>query len=291
VTSSRRFRLVQFEFPWLLGPEDGRYPIRERMGEAPEYVLVLATLGAPERRLLAPRRRVTRDAPPGPAPEPVATSRATLVDTAGLADEASAATWLREADLDALAHDAISRLNRIVYAHRIAIADPYAREVSRDQALVTRVGYGVGGNVADGRWDSARELTSGGGGAVSLRPEQAVLRPQERVAAVLAGRDALLACEELTLRARCDVDAGRHREAALQLRAAFEAALAELEPWRELPSLPARLEELRERRHEVGAAANAALKAGLDPEHIETVHSVLRQVEAALRARTAGGVH
>jgi hypothetical protein len=289
VTSSRRFRFVQFEFAWTLGPEPGRYPIRERMGEAPEYVLVLRTLGAPERRLLQPRRRVTRDAPPQPPPEPVVTSRATLVDTVGLDDDVAAQSWLREADLEALAEDAIARLNRIVYAHRVATADPYAREVSRDQALVTRIGYGVGDNVAEGRWDSARELTSGGRDGLGMRPEKAVLRPQERLAAVLAGRDALLACEELTLRARSDLDAARYREAALQLRVAFEAAIAELEPWRERPSLPQRLDELRERRHEVGAAANAALKGGLDREHIETVHSVLGQVEAALRARTAGG--
>lgn len=231
------------------------------MGEAPEYVLVLRTLGAPERRLLQPRRRVTRDAPPRPAPEPVITSRATLVDTVGLDDEAAAQIWLRDADLEALAEDAIARLNRIVYAHRVATADPYAREVSRDRALATRVGFGVGDQVAEGRWDSARELTSGGRDGLGLRPEQAVLRPQERLAAVLAGRDAVLACEELTLRARSDVDAGRYREAALQLRVAFEAAIAELEPWRERASLPERLEELRARRHEVGAAANAALKA------------------------------
>lgn len=292
MTSSRRFRFVQFEFPWTLGPEPGRYPIRERMGEAPEYVLVLSTLGAPQRRLLQPRRR-TRDVPPQPAPEPVLTSRATLVDTVGLDDEAAAQTWLRDADLEALAEDAIARLNRIVYAHRVATADPYAREVSSDRALATRVGFGVGDQVAEGRWNSARELTSGGRDGLGLRPEQALAvsarRPQERLAAVLAGRDALLACEELTLRARSDLDAGRYREAALQLRVAFEAAIAELEPWRERASLPERLEDLRARRHDVGAAANAALKGGLDVEHIETVRGVLGQVEAALRARTAGG--
>ncbi|MDQ3676126.1 MAG: hypothetical protein M3401_04865, partial [Actinomycetota bacterium] len=93
------------------------------------------------------------------------------------------------------------------------------------------------------------------------------------------------------LRARSDLDAGRYREAALQLRVAFEAAIAELEPWRERPSLPRRLEELRGRRDEVGAAASAALRGGLDTEHIETLRSVLARLEAALRARTASGFH
>ena len=46
VTSeSRRFRFVQFEFPWALGPEPGRYTIREQLGEPPAHVLVLAELG------------------------------------------------------------------------------------------------------------------------------------------------------------------------------------------------------------------------------------------------------
>ena len=44
---SRRFRFVQFEFPWALGPEPGRYTIREQLGEAPAYVLVVTALGAP----------------------------------------------------------------------------------------------------------------------------------------------------------------------------------------------------------------------------------------------------
>ena len=44
----------------------------------------------------------------------------------------------------------------------------------------------------------------------------------------MCGRDAVLACEELTLRARGDLDRGRDREAALQLEAALSAALAEL---------------------------------------------------------------
>jgi len=122
-----------------------------------------------------------------------------------------------------------------------------------------------------------------------MRPERSALRPQERLAALLAGRDAVLACEELTLRARSDLDAGRLREAALQLRVALQAALAELEAWSGQPSLPERIEELRGRQEVVGAAADAALLGGISDEHIDTVRSVLGRVEAALRARTASG--
>lgn len=282
---------MQFEFPWALGPEPGRYTIREQLGEAPAHVLVVNALGAQQRRLLPRRRRGAVAAAPHPPPEPVVTSRTTLVDTAALDGYEAAAAWLAGADLESLAGAALRRLNRVLHAHRIAAADPYAREVARAQALVVRVGFGNGERVADGRWDRARELPRAG--PPSLRGAAgrvAALRPQERLAALLAARDVALACEELTLRTRADADAERWREAALGLRVAFEAALAELEPWREISGIPERIAQLREHRDAVGATANAALRGGLDDAQIELIGSVLGRIEAALRARTAGGV-
>lgn len=289
MTSSRRFLFVQFEFPWELGPEPGRYTIRERLGEPPAHILVLRTLGAPQRHVLSARRRA-READPAPPPASVPTSRATLVDTTALDGPEAAELRLREADLDALADAAVARLNGVLHAQRIAVADPWAREVSRAQAIVVRVGYGDGERVAEGRWDKARELADqprarGRGG----RGRSAALRPQERLAALLAGRDAILACEELALRARSDVDAGRLREAALQLRAAFQAAIAELEPWREQPGIAERIAELHGRRADVDEVADAALRGGLDDRQIALVGEILARVEAALRARVAGG--
>ena len=283
---------MQFEFPWALGPEPGRHTIRERLGEAPSHVLVLGVLGAPERhRLLSRRRGRSVAAAPEPPPEPVVTSRATLVGTAALDGYEAAAAWLAGADLDALADDAVVRLNRVLHAHRIAAADPYAREVARAQALVVRVGFGRGEHVADGRWDRARELPRQAGRALRGGAGRVhALRPQERLAGLLAARDVALACEELTLRTRLDADAERWREAALGLRIAFEAALAELEPWREVEGLPQRLAQLREYRAAVGATANAALQGGLDDAQIELIRAVVARIEAALRARTAGGV-
>jgi hypothetical protein len=114
----------------------------------------------------------------------------------------------------------------------------------------------------------------------------AALRPQERLAALLGARDAPLAAEELALRARVDLEAGRRREAALQLRIALEAGLAELEPWRD--SLGERLAELRDARGVVAAAANAALQGGIDDDTVADVERVLTRLEAALRARVAG---
>ncbi len=166
-----------------------------------------AVLGAPERRLLR-RRRGARDAAPGPAPAPVVTSRATLIDTVAMDGREAAEDWLRSADLEALATDAVARLNRVLHAQRVATADPATREVALSRALVVRIGYGDGEHVADGRWERASELRNGADPGPLRRVS---LRPQERLAAVLAGRDPVLACEELALRARSDLDAERWR--------------------------------------------------------------------------------
>lgn len=286
MSPSRRFRFVQFEFAWPLGPDPGRYSIREHLGEGIRWVLVLRVLGAPERRLLR-RRRGSRDAAPGPPPAPVVTSRATLIDTVAMDGREAAEAWLRSADLEALASDAVARLNRVLHAQRVATADPALREVALARALVVRIGYGDGEHVADGRWEHASELTRGAGPGPLRRVS---LRPQERLAAVLGGRDPVLACEELALRTRSDVDAGRWREAALQLGVTLDAALAELEPWREQAALGTRLDELAGRRDEVRAAAATALQGGLEEGQIDVVGFVLGRVEAALRARTAGGM-
>ena len=97
-----------------------------------------------------------------------------------------------------------------MHTHRSAAADPRVPVPSRERALVVRVGYGAGEQVSEGRWSEAVEVPAPRPGR---RERSAVLRPQERLAAILGGRDVALACEELTLRARLDADAGRWREA------------------------------------------------------------------------------
>src|SRR4029079_4604147 len=62
-------------------------------------------------------------------------------------------------------------------------------------------------------------------------------------------------------RARVERGGARRREAALQLRIAREAGLAELEPWRD--SLGERLAELRDARRGVPPAANRPLPGGI----------------------------
>ncbi len=260
--------------------------LRGHAGE-PEYVLVLVTLGAPQRRFL--RRSRARTADPEPEPEPVPTTRATLAAAERFAADAAARQWLAAADLDEEADAAFAVLNRVLAAHRAATADPYVREVAREQAVVVRVGIAEGEEVAYGQWTQARELPRPKPGPRATR-RTAALRPQERLAALLSGRDAALACEELAMRARLDLDQGRPREAALQLRVAFEAALAELEAWAGRGDLRQRLDDLRESRNEVAAAANAAVEGGLPDEALASVEHVLDRLEAALRARTAAGL-
>jgi hypothetical protein len=272
------FRFVQLEFPWALGPPDGRYVLRGHAGE-PEHVLVIATLGAPQRRLLGNRPR-----PASTEPAPVPTARATLVAATPFPSESEAAAWLKNAGDDHV-EEAVAVLNRVLHLQRTAAADAFVREVTRAQALVARVGYGEGEEVAHGRWSDATALPMP---RTPRTPRAAALRPQERLAALLSGRDAALAAEELTLRARLDLDAGRGREAALQLRVALEAGLAELEPWRD--RLPDRLAELRDSRAAVGAAANSALEGGLDDATTADVEQVLQRLEAALRARVTIGL-
>jgi hypothetical protein len=279
------FCFVQFEFPWELGPVPGRYVLRDSAAEADLRVVVIATLGARERRLFGRRR--PKKAEPMPEPALVPTTRATLIRGVPIPDAEAGAAWIAAAGEHVPAELAV--LNRVVQAHRVASADHGVREVTLQQALVVRVGYGAGEEVADGRWTEAVEPGSKSGVALERLRQQrtAALRPQERLAALLGGRDAALACEELALRARADADAGRFREAALQLRVALEAAIAELEAWTGRRDLDERLGELRTERGAVGAAANAALLGGLPDETIADVERVLGRVEAAIRARAA----
>jgi hypothetical protein len=273
---------VQLEFPWALGPADGRYLVRDPGEAAPSHVLVLATLGAPERRRLRGRRASA--AAPKPPPAPVTTTRATVIDATSVST-AEAERWLA-ASGETEAEQALAQIARAVHAHRLASADPGVRTPALAHALVVRAGYGAGEQVADGRWSAARELPRPSGGR---RRRVAAIRPQERLAALLGGHADALACEELTLRAREDLDRGRLREAALQLRAALDAAIAELP--REAGAsadLARRVEELGTHRAELDGLVETALADAPAPDAAEALTRTLQRLEAALRARIAG---
>jgi hypothetical protein len=277
------FRFCQIEVPWALGPPDGRYLLR-RPGtgaeSTPGHVLVFATLGAPERRRLAHHHR-RRRAEPEPEPNPVATGRATIIDVGSpLAGLEAAAGWLAAAGEDELSAG-LEVLNRALHAFRLVTADPHLNPIGRQQTLVARIGFGVGQQVADGLWTDARELLD----RAPFQRRVRVLQPQARLASVLGGREPSLACEELTLRARLDIDHGREREAALQLLVALDAALAELARDRAAPELQERLRELRALRDAVALAGQTALGGPLSSSERETVSFTLSRIEAALRAR------
>jgi hypothetical protein len=256
--------------------------VRRYAGDQAQQVVVIGGLAAPRRSRFGNRR--PRPAEPGPAP--VEVTRATVIAAGSLDGEAGAEAWLKEASgaaAEATVADALAVLNRALHARRIAAADPYAREVVPGQAIVTRVGYGTGDEVAEGVWTAARELPAEPQRAAG----EAALRPQERFAAILAARDVTLACELLALRARADLDRGRDREAALQLEAALAAAVSELEGWRELHGMPERLDELLALAPGVAEAAGASRAGALDEAGRDVVAAALARLEAALRARTA----
>lgn len=257
--------------------------LRPHAGEDASHVVVLATLGAPQRRWLSRSRR-PRSIDPKPPVEAVTVTRATVIDVLPLDTEAAANAWLRGVDGEAETAAALTVLNRVIAAHRIAADDPGARDVTRTTTLVVRVGYGAGEEVADGRHTAAVELP-----APRAERRAAALRSQERLSALLSGRDAVLAAERLAQRARADLTAGRSREAALTLRVALEAALTELVPWRDRGDIGERVSELAATRSDVAAVANRALQGGLDPGEEATVDRVLGRLEAAMRARAAAG--
>lgn len=260
--------------------------LRGHAGE-PEHVLVLETVGAEPRRRRLRRRAGARRAAPEPALATVPVTVATLIAASPIGDEVTADAWLASAELADEVHAAVAVLNTVLHAERLVRADPFVREIAAEQALAIRVGFGGGEAVAHGHWTDARTLPPA---ATAPKKRAHALRPQERFAALLAGRDVALASEELTLRARLDLDRGRTREAALQLRVALEAALAELQAWSHHEEMARRIDELRAERGAVGAAANRALEGGLDAAQIEDVARILGRLEAALTARVAGGL-
>ncbi|MDQ4047951.1 MAG: hypothetical protein M3131_01000 [Actinomycetota bacterium] len=238
---------------------------------------MLATLGAPERRLGGRRGTVVRDA----EPEPVPTSRVTVITPEPFPGPAEAAEWLGRVRAGGGAHtevdDAVAVVNRAVHAHRVAQADPCARDITVDQALVVRLGFGGGDALAEGRFEEAWEPPRD-----RRRPARRSMEaPDERFAALLGARETALACEELLLRARADLAAGRAREAALEARVALESLLSELGEVLEGDRRAA----LEADRAPVAEAANAALRGPPSRQLHGAVKGAVSRMEAALRAR------
>jgi hypothetical protein len=276
---------VQFEFAGTLAVPDGRYLARS---DGEQQVLVVETAGAPPppRR----RRRRPKESKAAADPAPLPLSRVTAVRAAAPFEESGEAdAWLEEAlasedSIDAVVAEGVALLNRAVHAHAVASADPLGTELRAEDAATVRIGSGSGKEVASGRYSKAHEIDVRAGASARRRKDEE-LRPQERVAAVLGGREQLDACETLILRARADLDADRRREAALQLRVAVEAMLIELDAALADPSHEEDMAQLQTRRSEVGEAANAALRGDLSLEDERRVAELTELCERILRRR------
>jgi hypothetical protein len=287
---TKLFGFAQLDFAGPLPLADGRYLARSEDAAGGESVLVVQTLGAPPPP--ARRRRRARKAEPGAEPSPLPLARVTAIRAfAPFGREEDAERWLDEATeaedtADVLVAEGIDLLNRALHVHAIAGADPQVHQLRPERAVAVRIGYGDGEEVADSRFRAAREVDVWASGASHRRRRQEDLRPQERVAAVLGGRERVDACETLLLRSRADLDAGRGREAALQLRVGLEALLVELKGAAlSDPDHDEDMAQLSSRRSEAGEAANAALRGELSAEQARQVRELLEICERVLRRR------
>ncbi|MGE5280709.1 MAG: hypothetical protein ACM3N0_00040 [Chloroflexota bacterium] len=282
---SKFFGFVQFDLAGALPLADGRYVVRD---DGEETVLVVETLDAPTARR---RRRRPRQADPEAAPATLPLSRVTVIRSAdSFGAEEDAGRWHDgikgdEAAIDALAAGAAATLNRALHVHAVVSQDPHQPAISPERASTVRVGYGSGEQVASGEWTRAIEIDpSRPRGSLRHRRSEE-LRPQERLTAILGGREQLDACETLLLRARADLDAGRPREAALQLRIALDALLQELPDTLDDPDHIKDIVELKSRRSEATDAADAALQGDLDSAQLKSVEDLLQLCERVLRRR------
>lgn len=265
---------------------DGRYLVEDA---GRRRVLVIKTLGAPPppRR----RRRQPRPLDEAPVPAELPLSRVTVVRAEHpFADERAADSWVREttADeglLDGEAEEAIGLLNGALHAQAIAAAEAEEPFASPAAASAARIGYGSGDALAEGRFSFAVDVEPRPEATGRRRRRDEQLAPQQRVAAILAGRERPAACEVLVLRARRDLDAGRTREAALQLGPAVEALLAELAEALDDDGHRRDIAELRERSAAVEQAARAALGGEVPEAGGRSVAEGLALCERVLRRR------
>ena len=252
-------------------------------------MLVMQTLAAPPRP--GRRRRKPRDAEAAATPPEVPVVRATSIRAFEPFDGPDeAAAWLTgttaaEESIDAVLTTGIALLNDALHAHALAVADPYPTALTPERAVAVRLGYGSGEQTAEGTFSEAREVDVATVGGSIRRRRQEEVRPQERVAALLRGRERPEACETLLLRARADLDAGRRREAALQLRVGVEALLFELREALDDPDHARDIKALEERRPAVEAAAERALRGDLAAEAERSVREALELAERVLRRR------
>lgn len=219
---------AQLDFPGAIALGEGRYVVRAAEDAAPD-VLAVRILGAPRAASRLRRGRpVALDSEPDATPLPL--SRVTLVKSTAFDSDDAAAAWLAEVAGDdemsaGLSGETCRTLNRAIQAHRVAAPDPYAADLHPAAAVAVRFGYGTGDEVAEGRWSEAFELAEAKRRGLRSALIDGV-GAQERVAAVLGGRDEVGAEESLLLAAELAAAERRNGEAALAAATAANALAA-----------------------------------------------------------------
>jgi len=273
---------VQLEFPWRLGPADGRYLVRSAPERDPDHIVALE---GTERE--ARRAWIQWWQSPGPRTM-VRLSRVTVIDTRPK-DAERANAWLSEAEdgrASETVREAIAVVNRVLRAQRAAAVDPSVHDVRAEQTVRIMVGYGSPDAVSTGQASKTAELPRGVEldavrRAARLRTEG--LDPSTRFARLLSGGDYPLMCEELLLRARSDLDNGRHGAATLMTHLALEAVSAELSDDPDVSRDD--LEQIASWRDTVGAAAEPALEDTVPGDVLVGLGGALDDVEQLLRRR------
>jgi hypothetical protein len=201
-----------------------------------------------------------------------------------------ASQWLDSAvaardSIDDLIGEGIALLNRALHARAIAGGEAHFYEETAERAERVRLGYGSGEELSAGRFSVARDIDLRQRATSRRAKRDEELRPQERIAAVLAGRERPDVCETLVLRVCAELDSGRLREAALQLPAALQAVLVELPGSLVDPGHEEDLKAIAAHEGEAKAAAGIALRAELDSAQAKQVRELARLAERLLRRR------
>ncbi len=275
------FAFSQIEVPWPLGPPDGRYLVRAENAHPqaePTHVLLFATLGASRRRRFARRNR---EALPEPAAD--AGRHWARDDHRG-----RRAVRRRGGGRPLAGRRRRGRRSRLTCRCSSARCMPSAWSppiptTSRSRA--TACWWRGSASVRASRWRTdagARRASccrrqSRGDAAASSSRSHGLPVCSGDASACLPARSSRCA------RAATSTPAAA-AQAALQLRIAVDAALAELATDGRLASRLAQLDELRPA---VGEAATAAPTRALTETELATVSSALSRLEAALRARAA----
>lgn len=207
----------------------------------------------------------------GDAPE-LPVRRLTYALSERFEDAESADRWLSgaKADADQPIARTLAVINRAIDAYRAAAGDPAIHEPGNDDLLTVRLGYGTGDEIAASRWSEAVKLPPERR-AKRRRPGTEDIRPQQRLAAILSGKETVDAWELHAVRAQSDLDGGRPAAAAAELRAAL-AAFDE--------SPPDFAENLREEIAGRLAAARTALAARvIEDEALRDAVDVLTRLQ------------